>query len=396
MEASLAGTVMIELTSADIEGMFFTLNDLGIAFRNVMHKDTLTVVLEISQFDLKAMKALVVKRGGSIRVIKEIGLFWRLKLLAKRPLLVVGFILIMIVVGWLPSRILFITVEGNEMIPSRYIIEQANLCGITFGAPRREVRSEKMKNSLLAAIPSLQWAGINTSGCTAVISVKERSQSEPEKIGKKISSIVAVKDGVIESCTSEKGSLLCKVGQAVKKGDVLISGYTDCGIKITATKAEGEVFAQTRHTLTVITPTDYVQKGEQSHVEKKYSMLIGKKRINFYKGSGISGVSCDRINSEYYVTLPGGFRLPIAFFVSATSEYDRSAVTAGAEFAESTADSYGQEYLLTQMISGRILHDASITSRRDGVCVLHGQYICSEMIGREQDEEIIGNYGEDD
>ena len=37
------------------------------------------------------------------------------------------------------------------------------------------IRSEKVKNSLLQRIPQLQWAGINTDGCVAVISVREKT-----------------------------------------------------------------------------------------------------------------------------------------------------------------------------------------------------------------------------
>ena len=60
-----------------------------------------------------------------------------------------------------------------------------------------------------------------------------------------VGSIVASRDGVITSITTTKGTPLCKAGQAVKAGQILISGYTDCGISIRADPAEGEVFAET-------------------------------------------------------------------------------------------------------------------------------------------------------
>ena len=39
--------------------------------------------------------------------------------------------------------------------------------------------------------------------------------------------VVAGKDGVITSVSAMEGNCLCAVGQAVKKGQVLISAYTD-------------------------------------------------------------------------------------------------------------------------------------------------------------------------
>jgi sporulation protein YqfD len=295
---------------------------------------------------------------------------------------------------WLPSRVLFITVDGNRSIPAKYILEQAQQCGITFGASRREVRSEKMKNSLLEAIPQLQWAGVNTKGCTAVISVKERGIEENVASFNGISSIVAARDGIIVSCTGARGNMLCRIGQAVYKGDVLISAYTDVGLCVKATEANGEVFAQTLRQGKLYAPLTYMEKGRITAEEKKYGLLIGKKRINLYKGSGISGVSCDKINLEYYVTLPGGFKPPFGLFVSSVRSYDTRAVSYDIENVKPLAEDAAKKYLLSQMVSGKILLDSVIANSNGEFLALSGQYICLEMIGRVQYEENTLNYGE--
>lgn len=395
MGISFVGTICAEVTSADIATLLANISHCGVIFRHVNYTDSLTVTVEINRLEYKIVKEYVARHGGSVRIIKKSGLYWRLKGFINRPFLIVGCAIVLLLISWIPTRVLFISVEGNTTIPSRLIIEQANLCGISFGASRREVRSEKMKNRLLGAIPSLQWAGINTNGCTAVISVRERTQKEADAEIHQVGSIVAVRDGIIESCTVQRGNPLCKIGQAVKNGDILISAYTDCGIKINATRAEGEVFAQTRHELTAYSPISYRQKGEATRIEKKYSILLGKKRINFYKGSGILGTSCDKIVNEYYLTLPGNFQLPIALLVTTTRVYDESMVVTATENAESEAISYMQQYLISQMISGRILRDVTLAQYASDVCVFRGEFICSEMIGRVQYEETIGNYGED-
>ena len=395
MRNSFVGVVNIEITSADVELLLADINGSGVYCQHVQFVDSLTVRLDIRRSDINRVKTHIAKRGATLRIIRKTGLYWQLRRLLKRPLLISGIVVMLLLVYWVPSKVLFITVEGNSNTPARYIIEQANLCGITFGASRREVRSEKMKNRLLEAVPSLQWAGINTKGCTAIISVKERVAEESQKEYPQVSSIVAARDGIIESCTTQRGNQLCQPGQAVRSGDILISAYTDCGIKINATRAEGEVYAQTKHELTVLTPADYQQDGNAAHVEKKYGIIIGKKRINFYKGSGILGAGCDKICKEYYLKLPGGFQLPVAFVVTTISVCDESTVLTAAEVAETTVHDYAQQYLLTQMISGKILQDVSKIQYDDDVCMLQGMYICSEMIGRVQNEETIGNYGKD-
>ena len=393
MISFISSAVTVQVTCADMAGFLGKLTDSGITIHALQYLDLLTVTLVIDKKDLNLSQNIGCRCGAVIKVIRKRGLYWTICTLMQRPVLVAGLCVLLLLSMWLPTKVLFISVDGNETIPDRLIIEQANRCGIVFGASRREVRSEKMKNSLLSAIPNLQWAGINTSGCTAVISVKERSQMKQENAAGAVSSIVAARDGVIESCTSLKGSMQCKIGQAVTKGQVLISGYTDLGLCINATKAEGEVYAQTKHEITAFLPAGYTIKGEPKSVEKKYGLLIGKKRINFTKDSGISSAGCDRIYLDYYVTLPGGFRLPVALFVTVTTPYEQSAISASAENSEAITEQAARQYLLSHMVSGKILRENTFISERDGVCILSGRYVCSEMIGRVQHEEIYENYG---
>ena len=83
--------------------------------------------------------------------------------------MVIGLCLLLLLVCILPTRVLFMRVEGNESIPENLILEAAEDCGIRFGASRSAVRSEKVKNGILSRISELQWVGVNTKGCIAVI-----------------------------------------------------------------------------------------------------------------------------------------------------------------------------------------------------------------------------------
>ena len=83
---------------------------------------------------------------------------------------------------------------------------------------------------------------------------------------------------------------------------------------------------------------------------KKYAVIIGKKRINFYKGSGISDTSCDKMYLENYVTLPGGFILPIAIATEVWTQYSFDDVTDPA-----APSAFADLFLAGMMRSGRIL-----------------------------------------
>ena len=288
----------------------------------------------------------------------------------------------------IPQNILFVRTEGSESIPEIQILAEAELAGIRFGAPRREVRSEEMKNRLLSRLPQLRWAGINTYGCTAVISVREDPEEPTSENESGIGHVVASRDGYIQSATATSGTLLCQPGQTVMKGQLLISGYTDCGILIRTAVAEGEIRAETNRNIRSVIPSEHTFYSSYGVTKKKYGLLIGKKRINFCKDSGIWDMSCGRMYKEYYLTLPGGHRLPIALTVDSCQTYRLSMTSISEEDARNCLVAFSDGYLTGQMIAGTVLSRNDILEQQDGVYCLNSTFRCSEIIGKLQREEI--------
>ena len=171
-------------------------------------------------------------------------------------------------------------------------------------------------------------------------------------------------------------------------GQVLVSGYTDCGISIRAEQAEGEIYAQTNRDLKAVMPAQELQKIPDGREKKKISLRIGKKRINLWKDSGISVPGCGRMYTEYYITLPGGFQLPAAVCVEQFLAYEEVPVSATAPQYETALIEYGQLYLCQQMSAGRILEERTEITEEDGKLLLEAFYVCREMIGRIRVEQI--------
>lgn len=383
------GNVVLELTSADIPAALRATAQAGITLFDVQQRDDLTVRLCIRRQDMTALSRLAERRGESIKQIRRLGVYWRYRRLWNHPVLLVGIMIMVIATVYLPMKVLFIQVEGNAALPTQLILEKAEECGIAFGADRGVIRSEKVKNALLDAVPQLQWAGINTTGCVATITVRERRETVREETIAGIASIVAARDGVIRECTVSRGKAVCKVGQAVQAGEVLISGYTDCGIAILSCIAEGEVYAETNRQLWAVTTEKATVRGDEAGGEIKFSLLIGKNRINFYEDSGILDATCVKMVSEYKLTLPGGFQLPVTLVREEWTWYNcREAENST---AEETLRCFAPDYMTGQMLAGQILSQQETV---DG-CALYGNYICLEMIGQIRYEEIIDEYGKD-
>ncbi len=386
------GIVKVQLTGADTSESLTKIGVSGIDVTDVNQIDDLNVRFLIRQKDLRALHNITEKRGDRIEIYGIVGFPKLIRSVINRPVLLAGILLLAFLSIYLPGRILFVRVEGNSAVPARQIIEQSSRLGLGFGADRRKVRSEKVKNALLEAMPQLQWAGVNTNGCVATILVRERQIVEKEVQEHTVSSIVAARDGVIAQCTVTRGNPVCKIGQAVKAGEVLISGYTDCGISIQATRAEGEVYALTKRDLTVVAPLSRQERGHQQRQNKKYSVIIGKKRINFYKGSGISDPVCDKMYSSYTLTLPGGFQLPVTVVAETWTYHSGFTGQSEPEQALEQLSQFSREYTLEQMVAGEILNHAQTGSTADDVCRLDAEFACMEMIGQVRNEEIYGEH----
>ena len=394
---SLAGRLRIRLRSADPAQVLKLISENGVHIQGITPaEDAITLTFWIPRLEYPTLERLVRKKGLDMEVIGRGGLYWSGIRMLHRPVLLLGLAILLFLCIYLPSRVLFFQVEGNRYVPTNFILEQCQQVGIRFGASRSEVRSERVKNALLEVIPQLQWVGVNTSGCVATVTVKERPLEDPPEQTFAFSSIVAARDGVITGCTASSGNLLCRPGQAVKKGQVLISGYNDYGLTIQLTQAQGEVYARTSREFSVLTPAISGIQSEKIGSTKKYAIIIGKKRINFYKGSGISGTTCDKMYSERYLTLPGGFQLPICLVTEVWTQYQCSPHEADADRSEQLLKEFADNYLPSVMIAGKVLQSTQQITKENDAYLLSGNYACLEMIGREVSEEIITPDGKHD
>lgn len=388
--------MLLEITSADISGILQELSNAGIMLYHVKNRDTLSFTCAIRRADYKYIASRVKQRGDHCRVIQDNVFHITVRNLAERPVIGSCIMLLLFMTLFLQGRILFVEVEGNQNVPAALILEKANENGLRLGATRKRVRSEQMKNSLLEAIPDLQWAGINTKGCVAVISVEERSETAPKADDSQVASVIAARDGRVISCIVAQGNPMCSAGQAVKEGQVLVSGYIDAGITVRAVKAEAEVLAQTIRTTDVLTPEYCVKRQDKKTSTMKISLLIGKKLINFNNGSGIPGDRCVKMYSRKYMTLPGGRVLPIALVITHSEQYAIYDEPVAEADADKMLQDTAYDYTLSQMVSGQILHAEEIFRRKGNAFFLSGEYICSEMIGRIRYEESIYRDGKDE
>lgn len=380
----------VEIVCADSKLLLNLLLRESIPVCDIIHCTDLILQLTILQRDYHTLLSIAQKIGATVRVIRKVGIPWRFTALLKRPVLTVFMIALFAITCFLPSRVLFLSVEGNHVVPQRQILEVAEYCGLRFGVSARGVRSEMLKNELLERLPSLQWVGVNVKGCTVVVSVREKTEAElEEKNNKQVCSIIASRDGIIQNCTVYQGNPLCTVGQAVNAGQTLVSGYLDYGIVRKATQADAEIRALTFRTLELIAPNETITRGDMHKRTTTYYLKIGKKVIKLSKDSGNLDVTCGKIYTEKFLTLPGGFQLPVSVIKLQEITYDAGKPASVSADTDRWLESYAKSYLQSSMVAGEIVSEQVESRMQPGADSLYGRYVCMEMIGQTRYEENL-------
>ena len=84
---------------------------------------------------------------------------------------------------------------------------------------------------------------------------------------------------------------------------------------------------------------------------------------------------------EYYITLPGGFALPLALAVERCTVTELVPQKIPQEEAESLLSSFAEDYLRQTMIAGTIRSNHETLEDQPGIWILAGEYRCTELIG---------------
>lgn len=351
-------------------------------------------------FDLSAASARFLCRrcadhGIPIRILHRGGLPHLLMLYRHRAGLLIGAMLGLAIL-LASGRILWdIRVSGNESLTTRQVLRELTASGMYIGMPLSALNTDRAEMQIQLDSDLISWVSVNMAGTVAYVEIRERVPT-PEKAPLQPANLLARCEGVVEGLEIYAGCPVVQVGQGVQEGELLVSGLFDSqAVGWRVTRAAGRVLARTVHEFSVEIPLEYEQKEYIGDPITQKTLIFFEKEIKLFKNTGISGITCDKIYTEYYVRLPGGFQLPLAFTVTETTVYDESSAQTSAFDTESLMQDYAQKYLFSQMVSGRILHSTASVDQEKNVHILSGRYLCSEMIGRTQTEGLLNQYGKD-
>lgn len=385
------GMVEVEITSADPEKTIGLICEQHLILQSVTRLSGLSFRAEMSKKDYKKLSNIRWKQGERVKISQiHDGCFGFISIL-RRPFIWCSVLAMAFAAVYLQNHILFYEIQGNQQLSEAYLVETVKECGLYFGKKSKNVHNETIKNAMIHRVPKLKWVGITLKGSVALIHVVEGpDRTSYPKTPSGPGSVIAARDGVVDEVTILNGRSLCKVGQAVKKGQTLISGYTDLGHSILSVRGEGEIFGKTNYQITCSVPFHTAKRIVKEKTRKMYRFRIGKKLINLWNDSGIYSSKCVKIEKAIPIQLPGGYKLPAELIVTQLDSYQENiSHKTSHQIDERLMLGQIESYLLSHMIAGQILDQNVKQSRFRDYVILKGSVMAREQLGKFQREEIV-------
>ncbi len=397
----LRGSVLFTVTGAFPERFLNLCAQAGVGFWDLEWLDPHTLRLRVSRRDARRVGPLAEKVLCEARARRHLGFPYFLAGFRKRYALLLGLALSLAAVCLLSRFVLTIEVSGNKTVSTAAILTELSRQGVRVGAygPGLDVR--RISQESLLRLDGLAWMSINLHGTRAEVLVREKLPEPEVRDESTPANVVAQADGVILDLEVLDGQAAFREGEAVLRGEVVISGTmdlrepeysaVDAGQRLV--HARGNVWARTYRTLTAQIPLEAQVKRYTGEEETQWSLLALGRTVNFFGKGGVFSEGYDKIVETHPLTLPGGRVMPLAL---RRTEY-RAYVTEPAALNAGAARSMLEERLLERLDAligedGEVLDTVFTVREEDGMLAVTLRAECREQIGREV--PFAGSVGE--
>ena len=357
----------------------------GIAVWNVKRRDE-SLLCSIFARDYKRIRRLRKRSRVRLKIKRRRGVPFVVHRYRYRKGIIVGLVIFIVFLSTMPRMVWSVEVCGNERVTTAEILSAAKEIGIKNGAKISSLDTENLRLDFLIKMPELSWSAINIEGSRVTIDVRERLSTELVE-DKTPCNLVATADGIITKVYVKKGSAVVKVGDAVRKGDVIALGtveYDD--LSTVLCHAMGEIYAETNRKITVTVPLTETKLIPTGRIKKKRVFQLFGVYVPLYLGS----VKFDYTASANEKSLKSGdITLPVSVIEAEFCEVKETEVKLSVSDAKKRAETELKR-LETDQLKGVKIKDKKITfAEKKDTIVLTVNYICEENIVAEKPLSII-------
>ncbi|MCD7827059.1 MAG: sporulation protein YqfD [Clostridiales bacterium] len=186
---------------------------------------SLTAKTDIKSY--KKIRPCVRKSGMKVKIKKKCGVPFLIKPYLQRKGIFAGAALSVIFLSLLLSTVWSIEVTGNEKFTDEQIISIAEEYGIYPGAFRNSIDIQYVKAQIKANVDGISWFSVNIDGGKVSLEVSETEGDNTIYDKDTPCNLISGVDGEVLKIEAYVGEPAVKPGDAVVKGDLLISGVKE-------------------------------------------------------------------------------------------------------------------------------------------------------------------------
>lgn len=247
--------------------------------------------------------------------------------------IIIGFFVLISFVFYLSNIVVSVEVCGNLGISREQIVSALADTGIYKGKFIADINFRKCEQKLRLSIPEIAWAGIRHTGSRIVVDVTE-VDPPPEMLRDEIPcNIVAECDAQIESVELYSGRLMKKIGDGVKKGDIIISGVVDDDGGHTLKKhAMGKIIGIYEEQIDLTQElSSQGQIYSEEEVTKKYFDFFGFRIPLFIKNTDFESFDYSETSNNFMFL---GKKLPLGMIHSTYAPFEYKTLSYSSEEAD--------------------------------------------------------------
>ena len=276
----ILGFLDIEITGKFNERMLnlFAINKINVW--NISKTEE-KIYVSIKVKDFKKVRKIRRKTGIKVSVVRRHGLPFVFAQYHLRYGFFIGIALYFTILYLLSLFVWQINVVGNYNVDTDSILKVCEELGLKKGAFKKNINSHNLRDKLLLNCDSLAWASINIEGATVTVNVSEIKNSMSET---SFCNIVSDYNGVIKNILVQKGTAAVKNGDAVQKGNLLISGVVEIAGQSHFTNATGIVTAEVEEQISITVSKRGIAKNYLNNGYSKFALDFFGIKLPLYLG----------------------------------------------------------------------------------------------------------------
>lgn len=244
MLRNMLGIMSFQAVCPSAENFINALKASNISCTNIRVEKGL-VLGEVVSVQAKGLAALARDQRSQISFTGRRGLRFKIQRYHQRMGVLIGIAAAAAIIFYFSNIVLKIEIQGNQNISSERLMDLLEESGIAPGKFIPAMDLTQAEKKIKASDRELAWVGLRSSGGRIVLEVDEMTPHEKVLPAHIPCNIVASRDAQLIKAEVYSGKLVPRIGEGVRKGDLLVSGAdTDIHGLSTVTHANASVIGQ--------------------------------------------------------------------------------------------------------------------------------------------------------